>query len=881
MRVNIKRLMAVMLVVLLVLQPLGAVKVGKVDIVEAASTLPIVNEAIVTERLKELAKILTINNGDFSTGLGDYFTQSGKTCTHGTYNTCDNCRNSVIISSNNWFGKKFGYTLNISQLPGHFYPNGGEGYPQGCTCHGFVNFVLWYIARENNTSKVSDKQRIGVGDEAFTVANMKLLDIRPGDVVRTSGGHSFVFLSYVDSNTIRILDCNGLGGVARTAIRDYDERPSNQMAITRISNYEPDYNATLPNALSSTSSSSAKTNIISYAKSLVGYTPSKFLVVGRTDIPSSDYCTWFLKLCGERVGISNLFSSKTTVPEFCTDMIKNYGAQAFYYSDSTYITSADKAALSGATAVTKSTFTPQVGDIYVFHESGCNGMNQVGFVTGMVDNSITIVAANNGTDIQTVVTRDTSGYTYYQLNNSVCPIVAYIRPNYSSLDRVALTNISLNTTNISLNVGGSSTLTVSYNPSNTTDSKTVTWKSSNTSVATVSNGKITAVAPGTATIIATCGSKTATCTVTVKQPLNSIGLNTTNVSLNVGASHALTVSYNPSNTTDSKTVTWKSSNTSVATISNGKITAIAPGTATITATCGGRTATCTVTVKQPLNKIVLSSTTLSMNVGGTQNLTVSYNPSNTTDSKAVTWKSSNTKVATVSNGKITAVAPGTAIITATCGGKTATCTVTVEKVTTGIVISTKKLSMDIGTKNTLVVLDDTGANVNNKDIVWKSSNNAIATVSSSGVVTAVSDGTVTIYATTADGKVTTSCVVTVKVVETEATTTPKIETETTTKETETESSSENVTSESETTTLQDNETVTSDELESSKNDNSTIKDENVDKTTENLDALKGVKPVGDDTDSSINGGNEIIWITVIVGLIGIIGFLIFYIIKKK
>ena len=908
MRKIVRKIMVVMLAVILVLQPVGMIDFGVINEVEAAtdekSGLTIVNEAIVIERIKTLAKLLEINYGNFDEGNGVQFTQYGKACGHPTSPgdavaegfasnvnseqasdacTCTLCWNgNVINTKNNWFEKKFGFRItNVGLLSSHYTPT-GKIKPSAYTCAGFVAFALWYIAMEDSTSSVWP-ELIGEQGMYFTKDNFDKYDVRIGDVVRTSEGHSFVYLGYT-GNKLKVLDCNYVNRVNSkiATVRIHSEISFNsnvKCAVTRASNYEPDYNATLPNTLSSTSSSSAKTNIISYAKSLVGYTPSKFLAVGRNDIPSGDYCTWFLKLCGERVGIGNLFSSKTTVPEFCTDMIKNYGAQAFYYSDSAYITSTDKTALSGATAVTKSTFTPQVGDIYVFHENGCSGMNQVGFVTGMIDNSITIVAANNGTDVQTVVTRETSGFTYYQLNNSVCPIVAYIRPNYASLDRVALTNISLNTTNVSLNVGGTSTLSVAYNPSNTTDSKTVTWKSSNTSVATVSNGKITAVAPGTATITATCGGKTATCTVTVKQPLNSIGLNTTNVSLNVGATHTLTVTYNPSNTTDSKTVTWKSSNTSVATISNGKITAISPGIATITATCGGKTATCTVTVKQPLNKIVLSSTTLSMNVGGTQNLTVTYNPSNTTDSKTVTWKSSNTSVATVSNGKITAVAPGTATITATCGGKTASCTVTVEKLTSQIAISTKKLSMDVGTKNTLVVLDDEGVNVNNKDIMWKSSNNAIATVSSSGVVTAVSDGTVTIYATTADGKVTTSCVVTVKVVETETVTTPKsemssttnkIEAETTTSFVETDSNMEPATSESETTTLGN----TDENLSNEKNEYSTTLGENEllesEKITTNSDMDK----------SDVQMQHNYVLAMIITVCICIAGIIVFSIVKK-
>ncbi len=666
MRIRIKRIVAGVLAGMLVLQLIGTINIGKVETVEAATTLATVNEVIVTERLKELIEILGINDDGSSTIVGDYFTESGNTCSHGTYGTCDNCRNSVIISSNNWFGKKFGYTLTISQLSGHYYPNGGTGYPQGCTCHGFVNFVLWYIARESNTSKVSSIERVGDGTEKFTVANLKALDVRPGDVIRTAKGHSFVFLSYVDSDTIRILDCNGTGYVARTAVRNYDELPSYAMAVTRVSNYEPDAvisgSATLPSALTSTSSSTAKANLITYAQSLVGWNRNTFINAGRSDIPSGDWCTWFLKLCADKVGIGSLFSSKTTVATFCTDMIKNYGATAYYYSDSSFLTTADKTVLSGAKAVTKDSFTPIKGDIYVLHESGFDSLSQVGFVMKVVDGSVYAVVGNNGTAAEVQTRTSTTNY-FYQLTNANCPIVAIIRPNYSVLNEVALTSISLSASSATLKVGDTKTLSVTYNPSNTTDSKTVTWKSSNTSVATVS-----------------------------------------------------------------------------------------------------------------------------------------------------------------SSGKITAKGAGTATITATCGSCTATCKVTVEKAVTAMSMSTQKVSMKVGGKNTMKLYDNTGAAINNKDVVWKSSNTSIATVDSSGVVTAVSDGTVTIYASSADGTVSTSCVVTVAVAATETTTTKKtVTTDTkkeevtttknsetatpvkknetsTTKNAESDVSSEIVTSESETTT---------------------------------------------------------------------------------
>ncbi|MCI6918267.1 Ig-like domain-containing protein, partial [bacterium] len=138
-------------------------------------------------------------------------------------------------------------------------------------------------------------------------------------------------------------------------------------------------------------------------------------------------------------------------------------------------------------------------------------------------------------------------------------------------------------------------------PDNSTN-KNVSWKSSNTSVATVNNGVVTALKAGTATITVTteyCG-KTATCQVTVNERIynvESVSLDKTNITLTEGDSETLTATVYPDNATN-KNVSWKSSNTSVATVNNGVVTAIKAGTATITVTTedGRKTASCQVIV---------------------------------------------------------------------------------------------------------------------------------------------------------------------------------------------------------------------------------------------------------------------------------------------
>ena len=163
------------------------------------------------------------------------------------------------------------------------------------------------------------------------------------------------------------------------------------------------------------------------------------------------------------------------------------------------------------------------------------------------------------------------------------------------------------------------------------------------------------------------------------KPLKSINLSKTSGTLNKGTSITLKVTYSPADTTDSKAIVWTSSNTKVASVSGGRVTAKAPGTATITATSKtGKKATYKVTVKSPITKVSLNITGKTITAGDGFGITVSYAPATTTDSKTVTWTSSNTKVATVKNGYITGLNAGTAVITAKMGTKTATCKVTVK-----------------------------------------------------------------------------------------------------------------------------------------------------------------------------------------------------------
>ena len=248
------------------------------------------------------------------------------------------------------------------------------------------------------------------------------------------------------------------------------------------------------------------------------------------------------------------------------------------------------------------------------------------------------------------------------------------------------TSIDLPST-LSLEVGKSKTLTPTVVPSDAT--YTLSWSSSNTSVATVSqSGLVTAKATG-ATIITvrTDNGKSDDCLVTVTQSTvspTSVSVTPTSLSLEVNQTANLTATVYPSNATTS--LTWSSSNTNVAKVSSGKVTAVGAGSCVITVkTSNGKSATCNVTVAEPVvnpTSVYISPSSLALEVNETADLTATVYPSNATTS--LTWSTSNSNVAKVTNGKVTAVGAGTCKITVnTSNGKSASCNVTVKSSNSG------------------------------------------------------------------------------------------------------------------------------------------------------------------------------------------------------
>lgn len=165
--------------------------------------------------------------------------------------------------------------------------------------------------------------------------------------------------------------------------------------------------------------------------------------------------------------------------------------------------------------------------------------------------------------------------------------------NGSGNKEVLATAISLSKNELTLEKGTNEVLTVSYTPSNTTN-KTVTWVSSNTGIATVTDGIVVGVAPGSTEIVAKCGNASAKCSVTVVISATGIQLNQTEVVMNKGASITLTATLTPADATD--VIEWSSSNEAVATVNSGVVTAVEYGEATIIAKAGTKSAECDVKV---------------------------------------------------------------------------------------------------------------------------------------------------------------------------------------------------------------------------------------------------------------------------------------------
>lgn len=309
--------------------------------------------------------------------------------------------------------------------------------------------------------------------------------------------------------------------------------------------------------------------------------------------------------------------------------------------------------------------------------------------------------------------------------------------------------VTLNKTSTEILIGSSETLTAKLTPDDVSETE-LTWTSSNSAVATVANGEISAVGLGEADItVTTVNGKSAVCRVKVNPILaTSVTLSREKAELLVDETMTLTAVVGPENTTD-KTLTWSSSNPEVASVENGKVTALKVGVATITATTvNGISGRCELKVNPVLaSSIEIEGGDKEIFIGAAATLNVIFDPANTTD-KTLVWASSDERVVTLDNGRIYGAGLGEAVVTATAtNGVSASIKVKVNEIkVTGISLDTSSLILKEGETGILTAIISP-ANATFKEVTWSSSDESVATVAD-GKVTALGRGTVTVTATT-------------------------------------------------------------------------------------------------------------------------------------
>jgi len=262
----------------------------------------------------------------------------------------------------------------------------------------------------------------------------------------------------------------------------------------------------------------------------------------------------------------------------------------------------------------------------------------------------------------------------------------------SSPPPVPVAAVTVSPTAASVPVGQTVQLTATPRDANgnALSGRTITWSSSNTTIATVStSGLVTGKVAGSATITATSEGQSGTAAITVPAPpppvpVASVAVTPATASVNEGKTVQLTATPKDANggTLSGRTVTWTSSNTTVATVSaSGLVTGKVAGSATITATSEGQSGTSAVTVVHvPVASVSVAPATASVVAGGTVQLTATPKDASggTLSGRTVTWTSSNTTVATVSaSGLVTGKVAGSATITATSEGQSGTSALTV------------------------------------------------------------------------------------------------------------------------------------------------------------------------------------------------------------
>lgn len=333
-------------------------------------------------------------------------------------------------------------------------------------------------------------------------------------------------------------------------------------------------------------------------------------------------------------------------------------------------------------------------------------------------------------------------------------------------DHINVESVDVSETVLTVLLGSDTLLSATVSPADATD-KSLTWESSNPTVATVdASGNVHAVSIGSTSItVKSVDNPSCFKVITINveaevHAVESVTLNEHELTIpENGSAQALTATVSPSYASN-KSLSWSSSDETVAVVNaKGEVTPIKAGTANIIVTTvdGGFTDTCVVTVEKiDLVSITLNENAIEFSVedqgpDAQKQLSYTLNPTNPTYTE-VTWASTNTAVATVtSTGLVEKVGEGTCNIIATHSnsGKFASCSVAVKKVeATNVQLNVTEIYFltSSGESTKQLEVSFTPENVTHKEISWSSSNEAVATVSSSGLVTRVGEGEATITA---------------------------------------------------------------------------------------------------------------------------------------
>ena len=312
------------------------------------------------------------------------------------------------------------------------------------------------------------------------------------------------------------------------------------------------------------------------------------------------------------------------------------------------------------------------------------------------------------------------------------------------------------------------TATLEDSSGNPIANRVVTWESSNTAVATVDPvGTVKAIASGSAMIKATSEGKSSASALSVSAPapipVASVSVTPSSATLQVNATVQLSAATRDANNNvlTGRVIGWSSGNGAIATVSSsGLVTAKGAGSISITAASEGQTGSATITVSAPapvpVATVSVSPSAPSLQVGGTVQLSATTRDAsnNVLTGRVIGWSSGNGAIATVSpSGLVTAIGAGSVSITAASEGQTGSATITVSApapvpVAT-VSVSPSAPSLQVGgTVQLSATTRDASNNVlTGRAVSWSSSNTAIATVSTSGLATAVAAGTVQINAT--------------------------------------------------------------------------------------------------------------------------------------